>query len=400
MYIVLFVSITIPLMELSVAVSLSKYILYINSLGEIAFLSHIHAYFIIHNYGISNLISLCSLFRSYMSLAFEISARTESSEMLSVMIGHGGDVNAVLPDGNSLMFAAMHQKEWKLVELLVKYGANIVTQSGHQRQTIFHVLSNTRGTLDVLKSILKRIVQISQPIIDYQYNWSDSFFQDMPYLEAEDSGGDTALLHACEAGEPENVEVLLHFGANPNTPDRWNLTPLLATLFRRTSNLNVPSCRGKVNMLKILLKHNANVHLQGCVKLGEHGPFEVMSPVELAVRTGQTLAAQILHHVAGCDVYSLTSTTIQWMDNCGNILDHQKTEIVEWLLSAQKSPIQLAARCRQMIRKHVSYPFLPNLKTFHLPALIMNYLALSDIDDFEQEVVDQLRLSHDNLNYL
>ena len=323
--------------------------------------------------------------RSSMSVGFDASVHHKSPEILSVLIGHGGDVNSLTSDKRPLILAAMDRQEWPIVDLLVKHRANLQMTAEHRRRTIFHVMCLTRGAaIHVLKSILDRIVRISQPLVD----WPNAFFQDMPYLEAEDSSGDTALMNACKSGQVDKIDILLRYGADPNNTDRWNTTPLLLSLFKRAGQIHMSyNKQCKMNIIRILLLHNANEDLVGCVKLGENGPIEVLRPVELAIRTGQLLAAKILHHVAGSSVYDLPVSAIRWMDNCGHVLDNQKQEMTSWLRQAQQTPHKLATICRQMVRHHMSRPFISSLNTFHLPQSMVRFLTLEDdIDILAQEL--------------
>ena len=63
---------------------------------------------------------------------------------------------------------------------------------------------------------------------------------DTPTCDNHRAGGCTALHYACQVGNAGSVELLLAFGANPNTKKKNGSTPFTSTVFSFATGAGIP----------------------------------------------------------------------------------------------------------------------------------------------------------------
>ncbi|XP_068442829.1 ankyrin repeat and SOCS box protein 15b [Clinocottus analis] len=179
-------------------------------------------------------------------------------------------------------------------------------------------------------------------------------------LEEQTEGGDTALTLAAEAGQVENVRMLLKHGASPHNTNSRNESPLLIAVRQRSYDMVVTLVtRGalveqvcltkwtatyeaaKVGcpaILMLLLQHGGKVTTRG-----EHG----VTPLGIAAEYGNTEALDVLIQQGG-DVNAQASngdTVLYDASGSGNL------DCVELLLQHGANPNVASYACQLPIHR-------------------------------------------------
>ncbi len=213
-------------------------------------------------------------------------------ELLQILMKHGSDPDASLPDGSGLHAAArlIKPQSIQVAEILVKSGANIDLANGHTGSTPLHeavkvnhlemvdfLLNNgakcdipdkasgrtalhlaaSNGRLDIVEKLISKganpIAVDSNScapwMVAMQNNFDETARSLCSYhdIESRDSLGRSPLHIACSAGCVQCIQYLLEKGAQINALDNSGNTPLMEAVKQRKTDavalvLNNPAC--------------------------------------------------------------------------------------------------------------------------------------------------------------
>lgn len=176
--------------------------------------------------------------------ACDSSYHSDSALLLAVSYGHfelvkffvenhNGDVNAPL-------FTAVGKGHIDIVKYLVAQGADVSTLKYYHGETLIHAAAKN-GHLDILELLVE----------EYGVSVDVSSKHDKI----------TPLHYAAENGYADIVEYLIEHGANPNSKDRWDKTPIMRAASENIMRNNrEEEKRGVVELL--IRKFNADVDLK------------------------------------------------------------------------------------------------------------------------------------------
>ena len=187
------------------------------------------------------------------------------------------DVNAAEPDGTTALHWAVRNDDTKLVDQLIRAGANAKAQNRYGVTPI--ALACENGSALVVERLLKAGVS------------------------ANTTGplGETALHLCARTGRPEAVRVLLTNGARVDTIENWRgQTPLMWA-----------AAEGNVDAMKMLIEAGADVNARSTIIAWERQRTEEprdkwlppggLTPLLFAAREGKVPSAKVLLD-AGADI--------------------------------------------------------------------------------------------------
>ncbi|KAF4857247.1 Ankyrin-1 [Colletotrichum siamense] len=157
----------------------------------------------------ANCNSVCSVdsnFYGHGQTPLHYATRANKPEMVELLIEHGADMESETSYGDTAVLLACYLDETKVLEILIKNGANIFTWNKTNKSTGLHI-SAGRGNLPLIDVILA----------------SDAHGS---LVNETDKNGNTPLLVALYEGNSSAAEILLKRGARPETANANKSTPL------------------------------------------------------------------------------------------------------------------------------------------------------------------------------
>jgi uncharacterized protein len=192
---------------------------------------------------------------------------TDTYDQAIQAINSGANPNSF--DRNLLpaILLSASRQQVKIVEALVKSGADINKKGTDKKQKIFNssalIAASANGNFDIVKTLLeanadKNITDDTglTPLMSAAYMGNDNvvelLIQKGASIEQKDEQGYTALMFASNAGKINSVKILLDNKANVNAKDKDNSTPIMFA-----------SQHGFNDVVKLLLSHGADRHFKG-----------------------------------------------------------------------------------------------------------------------------------------
>ena len=185
-----------------------------------------------------------------------------SKKIISSLIGHGADVNAVNKKNASALFIACCKGDEDAINVLLKAGADANNaEVGAGNTCLHHAVSNSCSK-ETLQAIIDRGARVN----------------------ATNKHNDTALNYACHKGNTDAIDVLLKAGANVNNTEvvhgntcihdaiigscsKETLQAIIdcgacvnATNKYNDTALNIACHKGKTDAIDVFLKAGANVN--------------------------------------------------------------------------------------------------------------------------------------------
>ena len=204
-------------------------------------------------------------------------AKAGNSAAATALLAKKVDVNAAEADGTTALHWAVRNDDAKLVDQLIRAGANAKAQNRYGVTPI--ALACENGSAPVVERLIKAGVS------------------------ANTTGplGETALHLCARTGKPEALRVLLTNGARVDTIENWRgQTPLMWA-----------AAEGNVDAMKLLIEAGADVNARSTIIVWERQRSEEprdkwlppggLTPLLFAARDGKTASAKVLLD-AGADV--------------------------------------------------------------------------------------------------
>ncbi|KAL8721907.1 MAG: hypothetical protein Q9225_001503 [Loekoesia sp. 1 TL-2023] len=226
---------------------------------------------------------------------------------------------------STLMYATTIRNEAILVKLLQKTPKKDVNAS------FLAACAKANNVFLLDKALFNAIIDINSvdengraPIHEAAINGSEAAVESLVRHRAEisapDSSGRTPLMHACGRQNIDIVEILIKAGANPDSPSQKSESPL---------HIAAKNAKGRLKMLRILLRANANIlaeddkgllplqsFLRSCKNHGR-SEKETLAGVELLSANPDTLAhqshdgANALHEAVQCPHVSVLKELVR-----------------------------------------------------------------------------------------
>jgi len=118
------------------------------------------------------------------------------------LLQEDGEVNALYPNGTTLLVVAIEGKELPIVEFLLRAGADPNQHDFHDHTPLIYAAG--QGLVEIVRLLLDSGADVN----------------------ARNRQGSTALMYAANSGSREVTELLLNAGAEVNATDKQNLTAL------------------------------------------------------------------------------------------------------------------------------------------------------------------------------
>ncbi|KAH9502346.1 hypothetical protein Btru_073508 [Bulinus truncatus] len=242
------------------------------------------------------------LIKSILDIDFEIDFQYNSqtslqlavcqgcTDICSLLIAKGANVNQADADGNSLLNMACWRGFFEIAQLLVNNGADIDSQ-------------NASGNTPLYTCVLKGFQNIAEFLISTNCN-----------MNLANSRGFTPLYYASQSGDISMVQILLKAGANPDWGDHTYKTPLMVaaeaghldvvhSLLQAGADVNKKSRAGRTasyeaasnghkQILQALIQYKADLNLS---------TVKGITPLLEAISSNHTNVAKALIQ-SGCDV--------------------------------------------------------------------------------------------------
>ena len=182
-------------------------------------------------------------------------------------INSGANPNSCYKSSLPAILLAASREQPKVVEALIKNGADINKKGTDKKQKIFNgsalITASANGNLEIVKSLLdaKADRNITDdtgltPLMAAAYMGNDNVVALLIHqgasLEQQDEKGYTALMFAANAGQYNSVRVLLESNANVNAKDNDNSVPIM---FAAQHGFN--------DTVRLLLSYGADKHFKG-----------------------------------------------------------------------------------------------------------------------------------------
>jgi serine/threonine-protein phosphatase 6 regulatory ankyrin repeat subunit B len=216
-------------------------------------------------------------------------ARDGDSEQMRALMADGVDVNIRDIDGNTALLIACEKGDMEIADLLIDEGASVEVRNCDERTPLMEAAKHR--TMGV--ELVQRLYQ-ADPNLD---------------LNAQDTQGETALLEAARAGEPDTVECLVQRGANINAANRRGATPLIEM-----------ARHPHPQPIRILLERGANA----CARDADHRT----AIIEAAKHGNTDILAMLLEHLG-----SRLPSRYPWSSKRTiviNAIDHESCTAVDW----------------------------------------------------------------------
>jgi len=154
--------------------------------------------------------------------------RTANEDVLNLLIDNGADLNIRDYRGNTALMRSAYTNEVNVCQLLIDARADVNIQNGEGLTALF--LATIKGYTPICKLLLKA-----------------GAIPDIPTFETNR----TALIDAAAWDRWDIVDLLLKYGANPDTQDNLGDTALTRAVANHSTN-----------SIRALLKAGANVHIK------------------------------------------------------------------------------------------------------------------------------------------
>ncbi|KAF7939345.1 uncharacterized protein EAE97_007425 [Botrytis byssoidea] len=303
-------------------------------------------------------------------------------EAIRLFLANGADSNEVDNDGNSVLCHAVICGRTECVKVLIEHGAELEKMSGMYKQTALSFAAK-KGNLEKVKLLLTSGARVDAQDTD---GWTpliwalkcehpkvvklllgeevESVSSKNRYMEQLDS----AMTLACNTGDEDLVEQLLHLGVSSNVQDADSGSTVL-----------IEACRGGfLGTVKILLRDQGDVNAKNNSKetplllAARHGFNEITgylldaeasieitnevneTPLLLAVRyNNEIITGLLLDRRANTNIASNTGETpLLWATRNGNeditTLLLQKGAHVNTANNSNETPLSLAVLKRNM----------------------------------------------------
>jgi len=134
-------------------------------------------------------------------------ARNNDLKQIQDLIGEGVDVNIRDTDGGTALLIACQKADLKLCQVLIDHGASVDVRNQDDRTPLMEAARQKQNGME----LVKQLYQVD-PNLD---------------LNAQDKQGETALLEAARAGQPDIVQFLVERDANVNAANHRGETPII-----------------------------------------------------------------------------------------------------------------------------------------------------------------------------
>lgn len=189
----------------------------------------------------------------YGMTPLHLSVKHGHHDVTLALLAHLADVNKKMINGCSPLFlAALHGRAQDFQSLL-QHGADLSAAQDNVFKLTPLYAAALRGHNHMLQLLLNNGIDINERSID----------------------GRTALFLAVKGNRLETAKILLSKCANPDIPNEYGITPLHAA-----------ASMGKMEMVKLLMKHHANPNK---LTYGKH-----LSPLDKAIAGGHTNIAELI----------------------------------------------------------------------------------------------------------
>ena len=304
-------------------------------------------------------------------------------DICKLLLVNGADPNRNLfPTNHSPISYAVKSRSVALVKLLIRHGANLdevdnlgftivhdAVSEGHLEilNTLLYVgaphdILNAAGHTPLMHTALCRNdISIMKALLDHESGCEVN--KTNRYL-------DTALHIAAYMGLPNQVRLLIEYGAEPNLRNRVKATPLWYAV-----------SEGNCEVVRELLFANAEMEVtsQGRCPVYHHDEFFYPEPSSLlyvALDMNFTDVVMLLK-AAGYDIRKETN----WCKPISNQKLH--AVIVDWIVLS-KSPDTLENLCKNKIRKNLAsepgHDIYKKIEKLEYPQLLKDCLLLRNIN--------------------
>lgn len=154
----------------------------------------------------------------------------------------------------ALHWAAARSNNVKVIQMLLKSGANVNAQDGMGYTPLHTAVEGSKSDKKILQTLLKAGAKIN----------------------ATGMGDDTPLHMAAAKNEPWVLKLLLQAGANPNAGDFDNMTPLHTAAFGNSD----------IEVLKVLIAAGSDVNASG--KTAKRAQQAAYTPLHAAAKGSRT----------------------------------------------------------------------------------------------------------------
>lgn len=168
------------------------------------------------------LISFCLLARADINDDFAKYISRDSVDGVKELLEEGYDPNTILPNGRSLLSAAILENAFKSARFLINQKKIKIDMRSQSDETAL-MIASLRGNLDLVKLLVYRGADVNKTgWTPLHYAASGGHTQVMrflldknAYIDAASPSGNTPLMMAVLYGSEDSVELLLAHGADP-----------------------------------------------------------------------------------------------------------------------------------------------------------------------------------------
>ena len=288
-------------------------------------------------------------------------ARKDQFDICRILLESGADPNfTTCPIYDSPLSLAIKNRSIALMKLLIRYGANLVRAYDRVSNTFVHD-AVFEGHLETLNTLLYACAPHDEVDLDGNTPLMLTALYEQPYylmkaLLDHESGCkvnhanhelDTALHFAAFLNLPNEVTLLIDYGADLNLRNRASATPLWNAVHQGASDVVHGLLDANVEM-EVMGKGrdpqdaDLNVTVEGFYY------SQLRSPLYVALDKGYTDIVLLLK-AAGYDIRKETWIQTEPIPN----EDQYASFIVDWIVSS-KSPMSLETLCKIKLRKNLA----------------------------------------------
>lgn len=173
--------------------------------------------------------------RVFPRTALNQAACTGRLEILRVLVEHGGDVNAAVPDSTAPLAHIVHRRDPEIVRLMLERGADPDAP-------------DASGEPALMRAVMPGNAEVVRLLLEYGAD-----------PDALDDKGDRPLHWAARNEMRGCVEVLLEYGADPNgRSDPHRLVPHEYAGGPPIGRVPLRECLGSPEIVQLLLDHGAD----------------------------------------------------------------------------------------------------------------------------------------------
>jgi len=216
-----------------------------------------------------------------LDLALVEASHAGSTDIVSLLLDKGADVNAQDADGYTALSIASRNGHTEVVKLLLDKGADVNVQDADGDTAL--IWASRNGHTEVVKLLLDKGADIN----------------------AKDKYGDTALILASRKGHTEIVKVLLNAGADINAKDGNDWTALMLASFY-----------GHTEIVKVLLNAGADINAKynagntALILASEKGHTEIVELLKQYGAKEESLSEDVLEE-SKADVLARNLTSVK-----------------------------------------------------------------------------------------